>query len=232
MGDAGVAHAQLAKPGVDDPRQRCRLAPLPGMEGGAVAAEHEGQARRRAGGPRPRRRARRCRRPPWPTTGCRARRPPATAPTGASPSWATTVGGVAARRRRPTPRRWCGPSARRARRGPLERVEAPTRMAAVSRASRRGSRSESAAGVIDSTSTPSTCFISASSSSTRSSVGQLDHQLVDGPAGAALEDVDADDVAADGADPAGHLAERSGTVGHPHSEDVGHRHGDHGREGR
>src|SRR5690606_22705042 len=44
------------------------------------------------------------------------------------------------------------------------------------------------------------------------SVGQLDGQLVDGPAGAPFEDVDPDDLGLDGADGGGHLSQRSGSV--------------------
>ena len=50
-------------------------------------------------------------------------------------------------------------------------------------------------------------------------VGQLDHELVDRLAPVALEDVDADDVAAHGTDAAGHLAERTGPVRQPHADD-------------
>ena len=49
---------------------------------------------------------------------------------------------------------------------------------------------------------------------------QADGQLVDRAAAAALEDVDADDVAVHGADPAGHLAERTRAIGQPHPHDV------------
>jgi hypothetical protein len=49
-------------------------------------------------------------------------------------------------------------------------------------------------------------------------VGQLDHQLVHRLATVALEDVDADHVAADGADPAGDLAESTRPVGQPHAD--------------
>ena len=49
-------------------------------------------------------------------------------------------------------------------------------------------------------------------------VGQLDHELVDRLAAVALEDVDAHDVAAHGADAAGHLAEGAGPVGQPHAD--------------
>ncbi len=52
-------------------------------------------------------------------------------------------------------------------------------------------------------------------------VGELHDQLVDGPAGAALEDVDAHHVAPDRADAAGHLAEGSRAVGHPDADDKG-----------
>ena len=50
---------------------------------------------------------------------------------------------------------------------------------------------------------------------------QRHHELVDRHAGAPLEDVDADEVAAHGADPAGDGAERARTVGDPDPHDVG-----------
>ena len=55
-------------------------------------------------------------------------------------------------------------------------------------------------------------------------LGQPHHELVDGPARAPLEDLDAHDVAPHRADPAGHLAQRAGPVGKPEAHDVeGHR---------
>ena len=56
-------------------------------------------------------------------------------------------------------------------------------------------------------------------------VGQLDHELVDGLAAVAFEDVDPHDVAADGTDPACHLSQRPGAIRQPHAEDEG-RHGE------
>ena len=53
----------------------------------------------------------------------------------------------------------------------------------------------------------------------RDVVGQRDDQLVDRAAPAALEDLDADDVTAHGADPARHLAESTGTVRQPDTDD-------------
>ncbi|TLZ31477.1 MAG: hypothetical protein E6K32_19980 [Gammaproteobacteria bacterium] len=50
---------------------------------------------------------------------------------------------------------------------------------------------------------------------------QLDQQLVDRKPAPALEDLDADDVAPDGADAAGHRAQGAGAVGHPDPGDVG-----------
>jgi hypothetical protein len=64
----------------------------------------------------------------------------------------------------------------------------------------------------NSTSTPSTWPISWISRSTRSSLGKLDDQLVDRPPGAPLEDLDADDTAAHGTDPARHRTQRPGPV--------------------
>jgi hypothetical protein len=55
-------------------------------------------------------------------------------------------------------------------------------------------------------------------------VRQLDHQLVDGLAAVALEDVDAHDVAADGTDPAGDLPQGPRAVWQPHAHHEG-RHG-------
>jgi hypothetical protein len=52
-------------------------------------------------------------------------------------------------------------------------------------------------------------------------VRQLDHQLVHRLAAVPLEDVDADDVAPDGADPAGDLPEGAGPVGQPHADHEG-----------
>ncbi len=219
---AGLDVGQLAKSGVDDPGQRCRLAPLPSMERGALAAEHERHARPGQRGPDHvvgtavaaghlgRRLA----------AGTKAT---SHGTAGASPSWATiSVPSSSTTTDHAAPivrTEWMHSSSRA-----LDRVEAPTRMAAVSSASSRGSRSESAAGVMDSTSTPSTCCISAMSRSTRSIAGKLDDELVDGPAGATLEDVDAHHVAADRAHPAGHLAQRAGTIRQPHSQDVGQGH--------
>ena len=42
--------------------------------------------------------------------------------------------------------------------------------------------------------------------------GQLDNQLVDGPPGATLQDLDSREVAAHGADPAGYGTQRARTV--------------------
>src|SRR5207248_772138 len=50
--------------------------------------------------------------------------------------------------------------------------------------------------------------------------GQLDHQLVDGPPRPSLEDVDADDVAADRSDAAGNAAESARPVGQPEADDI------------
>ncbi len=49
-------------------------------------------------------------------------------------------------------------------------------------------------------------------------------QFIDDPTGAALEDVDGDDVAADGADPARHLTQRTRAVRQPHADDQGAGH--------
>ncbi len=52
-------------------------------------------------------------------------------------------------------------------------------------------------------------------------VGQRDHQFVDCPAGAVLEDLDRQHVTAHRPDPARHLAQRAGSVRHPDSDDDG-----------
>ena len=61
-------------------------------------------------------------------------------------------------------------------------------------------------------------------------VGKLDHELVDGLATITLEDVDAHDVAAHGADAGGHLAQSTGPIGQPHPDHerfhAAHRKGD------
>ena len=60
-------------------------------------------------------------------------------------------------------------------------------------------------------------------------VRQVHHQLVDGPTGASLEDLDADDLAAHRPDPAGHLPERTGAIGQPQADDEGlHARGTYG----
>ena len=51
--------------------------------------------------------------------------------------------------------------------------------------------------------------------------GQLDHELVDGPARAPLEDLHTHQVAAHGADPAGYGTQGAGPVWHPHSDHIG-----------
>ena len=85
----------------------------------------------------------------------------------------------------------------------------PARVVAVGVASRRTS----------STSTPSTWLTSAHEQVDQLDVGQGDDQLVDGPAAAPLEDLDADHVAAHRADAAGHLAQRARTIGQPDAHD-------------
>ena len=51
-------------------------------------------------------------------------------------------------------------------------------------------------------------------------VGQLHGELVHRPAGTPLEDVDADDLGAERADAARHLAQRPGAIGQPDTDDV------------
>ena len=51
--------------------------------------------------------------------------------------------------------------------------------------------------------------------------GRYDDDVVDGPAGAPFEDLDADHVALHRADAAGHRAQRAGPVGQPQSDDDG-----------
>ena len=113
--------------------------------------------------------------------------------------------GAASRGRRlqPTRRRPCG---RRGRGGPRRSTSdasAPTRQAAVSRASSRGSCSAPATGRTSSTSTPSTWPISATSRSTSASSGNSTTSSSMALPATALEDVDADDVSAHGTDAAG-----------------------------
>ena len=95
----------------------------------------------------------------------------------------------------------CGGPGRRAasppRRGRPATPPSPGHRAAGRRRPRAPARTSS-------TSTPSTWDTSEISRSDERLVGQLDHQLVDGPAAAALEDVDAHQVAAHGPDAAGH----------------------------
>ena len=52
-------------------------------------------------------------------------------------------------------------------------------------------------------------------------VGELHDEVVDGAAAAALEDLDPDDLAADGPDPARDRTERPRAIGQPHAHDVG-----------
>ena len=104
-------------------------------------------------------------------------------------------------------------------------------MAAVSRASRRGSWS----GLRRPAAPPRRRPRRPAGSPARGgpadrAVGQVDHQLVDGATGAPLEDVDADDLAPHRPDPAGDLPQRTGAVGQPHADDVGlHGRGTYGR---
>src|SRR5262245_58230979 len=51
--------------------------------------------------------------------------------------------------------------------------------------------------------------------------GRAIDELVDGPARAAFEDVDAHEITTDRADPARHGTERAGAVGQPQTEDEG-----------
>ncbi len=104
-------------------------------------------------------------------------------------------------------------------------MSAPTSWAAASSASSRGSCIASATGRTSSTRHPVDLADLDHEQVDQLVVGQLDHELVDRLAAVALEDVDPHDVAADGTDPACHLAQRPGAIGQPHAQDEG-RHGD------
>ena len=81
------------------------------------------------------------------------------------------------------------------------------------------------AGRTSSTSTPSTCAdLGDAAGRPASRRAASTDELVDGPAAASLEDVDADDVAPHRADPARHRAQRTRTVGQPDAQHV-RRHG-------
>ena len=121
---------------------------------------------------------------PWPATGSLPAPLVTTAHVGPQ-SWVTSMQSSWASER-------ASPSCADQRGRRLEGVEA-------------GSWSASAAGRTSSTSTPSTWSTSLDQQRHEPVVGQLDHELVDGPAGAPLEDVDADHVAAHRADAAGDL---------------------------
>jgi hypothetical protein len=54
---------------------------------------------------------------------------------------------------------------------------------------------------------------------------EFDHEFIDDAPGAAFKDVDTRNVATDSADPAGQCTKRSRAIGHPHTKDVGSRHG-------
>ena len=220
---------QLAKPGVDDPGQRRRLPPFPGTEGRAVATQHERQARRGQRRPDHVVRAADRRRPPGPSVWLPATKATIQPAAGASPSPSSDdLAGLEVDDR--TPGRTDRAHGVRAQLldGGLG-VGAPTRTAAVSRASSRGSCSASAARRMSSTSTPSTWWISSTQELDQlgAVVGQLDDQLVDRPTGTPLEDVDADEVATDRPDPARQGTEGTRTVRHPDPEDVGGLHGRH-----
>jgi hypothetical protein len=55
-------------------------------------------------------------------------------------------------------------------------------------------------------------------------VRKFDHELIDCATGATLQDVDASHVSTNCADPARQGTQRSGTIRHPHSKDVGLSH--------
>ena len=191
------------------PGRRCRCARRPGP------APPTGAATRR------RRRVRSARWRPEPTTGCPRRRRPATAPGAHAPSSASTApssSSTTADHSAPTARRaCCDDRVARARRGRSRRRGA----AAVSSASSRGSWS----GVGD---RPHLLDVDAVDLWTSSTSRSIERPRRAGrpparrwPAGASLEDLDADDLAAHRTDPAGHLPERTGTVGQPQADDDG-----------
>ena len=104
-------------------------------------------------------------------------------------------------------------------------VGAPTRTAAVSRASSRGSwrASSGETNVFD---VDAVDFLYLGDQEVdQLGARELDDELVDGPVGPSLEDVDPDDVAPDGTDPTGEGAQCTRPVRHPDPNDVGRRHG-------
>jgi hypothetical protein len=97
------------------------------------------------------------------------------------------------------------------------------------RAGQRSSSSSSrwvssgpAKGRSDSTCTPGTVCAAVIRLSGSRPGGQLDDDVVDGDAVAALEDVDGDDVDAGGAERGGDGAEDAGAVGHHQAQEIGH----------
>ena len=208
--------------------RRSAPAPPPGAapgRGTAVPSRPERRApgRRRAAAPRRRRRARRRRRRPGPTTGCPA--------TKATSHGAGGHGALLARRTSPSSSSTTADhvGADRARR--RARTSASSALDRVGGADEDGRRLERVEpGVVEGVGRRADLLdvdavdlldLGDEQLDQSRAVGQLDHQLVDGPAGAPLEDVDADDVAPHRADAAGHLPERAGSVRQPHADDVG-----------
>ena len=176
----------------------------------------EPRARRRALTPSPRR---------VPRNGSRARTPPTMQAPGARPTLAFTDTAS-----RSTTTAHCAPIVTTARSHSSVTISSAdadaTSCAAVSSASSRGSCSASPTGFTSSTSTTVDLCDLGDEQVERGAVGQLDHEVVDRAAAAALEDLDADDLAPHRADPAGDGTERTRPVGQPHA----HRVGLHGRE--
>ncbi len=195
-----VAHRRapgdLAKPGVHDPGQGRHLAPLTGSVGRAVPGRPRGPARPGGKGaqttssgpvcPTPTQRRRpaalRRRREPAPPRAPAPRRRGPRRPRG---------------RRRPPTRRPTAPEGVGARAAFEELLgrRRPTRMAAVSSAPRRGSWRRSTARADRPRRPPRRPAGSPGRAGPRGRrvVGQVDHELVDGPTGAPLQDLDPDD---------------------------------------
>ena len=82
---------------------------------------------------------------------------------------------------------------------------------------------------MSSTLTPSTSWISLTTRSTNSGGAEFDHELIKSLTFGAVQDVDGHDVAAHGADAAGHLAQGPRAVRQPDSQDVAAHDPDHNR---
>ena len=191
-----------------------------------VRPEHEGQAG--AGQRRPHHVvAAGCgRRRPAPSSGCpcdEGREP--RAPVGAALDRDHGAGRRVRRTARPLGARPCGAPCTHERLDGLVVVDGADQHGGRLERVEPGVVQRSAAGRTSSTSTPSTCWISLDEQRRRARRRAARRPARRWPAGAPLEDVDADHVAADGADAAGDRPERARPVRQPHPDDVGRRHG-------